>query len=95
VAAEVITHPTPLIAVAALVRRHGGLGRLGWLFVAVLAASPLLIFPLGYYGLMLALICYAVAFGLLGLSTALRSCLDRRCSSRSRHRSSTQWLRSW
>ena len=77
VIAEVLLYPTLLASVAALVKRHGGLGRIGWLMLVALAVSPLLVFPLSYFGVALAMIIYAVVFGVLSVTLYRAAILPR------------------
>jgi hypothetical protein len=41
---QVASYVTLVIAIVGLVRRHGGLGRVGWLIIGLLVAAPALIF---------------------------------------------------
>ncbi len=67
ITAQALLYPALIVGVLALIRRHGGLGRAGWVAVAVLVISPLLVMPFSYAGLAIFVVIYAVVFGILAV----------------------------
>ncbi len=77
VALQVLAFPMFVIAVAGLIRRHGGLGRLGWTILALILVTPVLPFVLSYYGVVLGIVLLAGALGLLAVGLYRAALLPR------------------
>jgi hypothetical protein len=74
---QVAAFPVFVVAVAGLIRRHGGLGRMRWTILGLLLVAPVLPFVLSYLGLALAVVALAAALGLLSVGLYRAAILPR------------------